>query len=68
MQRCYGIDLDYKERWQYNKTSCNAFLQGAKPINIYYVGNFLNTPERRTFCTQFRKMKYRKPKEFSGGQ
>lgn len=30
MQRCYSIDLDYKERWQYNKTPCNVFLQGAK--------------------------------------
>lgn len=30
MQRCYSIDLDYKGRWQYNKTSCNVFLQGAK--------------------------------------
>lgn len=30
MQRCYSTDVDYKERWQYNKTSRNVFLQGAK--------------------------------------
>lgn len=30
MQRCYSTDLDYKEGWHYNKTSCNVFLQGVK--------------------------------------
>lgn len=51
MQRCYSIDLDYKERWQYNKTSYNVFLQGAKQINTSCIGNFLDTPERRTLHT-----------------
>lgn len=50
MQRCYSIDLDYKERWHYNKTQYNVFLQGVK-INPHLLnGNFLKTPERRTFC------------------
>lgn len=42
-----------------------SFSKEQKQINTYYVGNFLNTPERRTFCTWIREMKYRKPIEFS---
>lgn len=45
-----------------------SFSKEQKQINTYYAGNFLNTPERRTFCTQIMKMKYRKQREFSWGQ
>ena len=42
-----------------------SFSKEQKQINTYYAGNFLNTPERRTFGTQIMKIKYRKPREFS---
>lgn len=67
MQRCYGIDLDYKERWQYNKTPCNVFLKGAKPINIYYVGNFLNTQREEDILYTDQENEVRL-ESFSGGQ
>lgn len=41
-----------------------SFSREQKRINTYYGGYFLNTAERRTFGTQIRKMKYRKPREY----
>lgn len=50
MQRCYSVGLEYTERWPYNKTQGNVFLQGVKVSQYLLIVSFLNTPKRRTFC------------------
>lgn len=67
MQRCYSIDLDYTERWQYNKTQCNVFLQGVKINPPLLTGNFLRVQRGGHFVYTDQEMKYRNVLETSNG-